>query len=85
MPKRCALWHVLPSSKEEFSYERLGADRCTMDTGSEDVVEVIIGQMDNNCDIHGVKAGLQSNTSKMSELDFHKLYRHLGFCPRCKV
>ena len=23
-------WDVLPSSKEEFSYERLGADRCTM-------------------------------------------------------
>ena len=55
------------------------------DTKSKDVVEVIIGQMDNDYDIRGVKVGLRSNKSKLSELDFHKLYGHLGFFPGCKV
>ena len=52
---------------------------------SKDVLEVIVGQMQNDYDIRGVKAGLRSNKSRLTELKFHKLFGHLGFCPGCDV
>ena len=52
---------------------------------SEDVLEVIVGQMQNDSDIRGVKAGLRSNKSRLTELKFHKMFGHLGFCPGCDV
>jgi site-specific DNA-cytosine methylase len=71
--------------RSQVKYLDVKEVRAMADTKSKDVVEVIIGQMDNDYDIRGVKAGLRSNKSKLSELDFHKLYGHLGFCPGCKV
>ena len=47
----------------------------------EDVLEVIVGQMQNG---HGIP-GLRSNKSRLAELKFHKMFGHLGFCPGCCV
>ena len=52
---------------------------------SRDVLEVIVGQMQNDYDIRGVEAGLRSNKSRLTELKFQKLFGHLGFCPGCDV
>jgi hypothetical protein len=52
---------------------------------SKDAVEIIIGQIENDYDIRGTKAGLRSKKSKLSELEFHKMHGHLGFCPDCDV
>ena len=52
---------------------------------SEDILEVIVGQMQNEYDIRGVNAGLRSNKSRLIELKIHKMFGHLGFCPGCSV
>ena len=52
---------------------------------SKDVLQVIVGQMQNDYDIQGVKAGHRSNKSRLTELKFHKLFGRLGFCPGCDV
>ena len=51
----------------------------------DDVVETIIGQIEGDFDILGVKAGLRTDKQRLTEQQFHELFGHIGFCPNCKV
>ena len=55
------------------------------DGRSKDVLEVMIGQHPMDCEIRGVKAGLRTEKQRMTELEFHQLFGHIGFCPQCKI
>ena len=52
---------------------------------SKEVLEVIIGQNEQDCEIRGVKAGLRTEKQRLTELQFHQLFGHIGFCPNCPI
>ena len=52
---------------------------------SKDVLEVMIGQHPMDCEIRGVKAGLRTEKQRMTELEFHQLFGHIGVCPQCNI
>ena len=54
------------------------------DGRSKDVLEVMIGQHPMDCEIRGVKAGLRTENQRMTELEFHRLFGHIGFVHNAK-
>ena len=56
-----------------------------MKTAKADGVEVFVGQHEEDCEIRGTKAGLKFGRPKLTELEFHQDYGHLGSCPGCSI
>ena len=73
---------TVPSQVKYFDVKELRAMANDIaKANSEHVLEVIVGQMQNDYDIRDVKAGLRRNKSRLPELKFHKMFGHLDFCP----
>ena len=53
--------------------------------GRKEVTEVTLGQFPHEYEVRGVKASLRSGKQKLTELQFHCLFGHLGFCADCSL
>ena len=49
------------------------------------VSEIFFGQHAEERTIRGVKMGLKARKSRMTVVEFHEEYQHMGSCPGCKI
>ena len=79
--------HTLPvHDTDAASGDPTAAGKPIKSAGSRvEPTEVIVAQHDADRQLRGVKSGLKAKVAKLSVLEFHKHYGHLGCCEDCVI